>query len=61
VLSCVGWFFTKDLWIGFVECSSREPSEPLQLEESLERSCVDLEQSFGGLFHLWYQSTEQIL
>jgi hypothetical protein len=44
VLSCTGWVFTKDLWIGFVEGSNREPKEPLQLEENLERSCavVDL-------------------
>jgi hypothetical protein len=29
-------FFVKDLWIGFVEGFSKEPKEPLRLEENLE-------------------------
>jgi hypothetical protein len=48
-VKCAGWVFMKDLWIGFVEGSNREPREPLRLEENLERSCVDLGQRVGGL------------
>jgi hypothetical protein len=47
VLSCIGRVFLKDMWIGFVEGSSRELKDPLQLEENIELSCVDLDRESG--------------
>jgi hypothetical protein len=34
--SGAGGVFVKDLWIGFIEGFSKEPKEPLRLEENLE-------------------------
>jgi hypothetical protein len=60
-VKCAGWVFMKDLWIGFVEGSNREPKEPLRLEENLERSCVDLGPEGRGSASEWYQSLEKFL
>jgi hypothetical protein len=44
-----GGVFVKDIWIIFIEGFNKEPKEPLQPKENLERSCVDLRQRVGGL------------